>query len=98
VTKQTESEAAARARFLIGEIHFADKNHAEAVRHFFKAAFGYSHPKWQAAAHYESGRCFEVLKKTAQAIESYREVVEKFPESDKASLAKERLEALQKAS
>lgn len=98
VTERTDGEAAARARFLVGEIYFERKQHDEAVKNFFKAAFGYGYPKWQAAAHYEAGRCFEVLKKTKQAIESYQEVVDKFPDSDKAKLAKERLNALKGAS
>ncbi len=44
VTTQTDREIAARARFMIGEIYFNQKNHAEAVRHFFKAAYGYGYP------------------------------------------------------
>ncbi|MEX2119648.1 MAG: tetratricopeptide repeat protein [Pirellulales bacterium] len=93
-TAKTDREVAARARFMVGEIHFENKNHAEAVRNFFKVAYGYSYPTWQANAHYEAGRCFEVLRKNDQAQKSYQEVVDKFPDSDKAALAKERLAAL----
>ncbi|MEX0677780.1 MAG: tetratricopeptide repeat protein, partial [Pirellulales bacterium] len=49
---------------------------------------------WQANASYEAGRCFEVLKMIDQAKKSYQEVVERYPTSDKATLAKNRLEAL----
>ena len=94
VTAKTDREVAARARFMIGEIYFEKKNHAEAIKNFFKAAYGYGYPQWQANSQYEAGRCFEVLGKKDQARKSYQEVVEKFPESDKASLAKQRLEAL----
>lgn len=94
VTAKTDHEVAARARFMIGEIYFEKKNHAEAIKNFFKAAYGYGYPRWQANAQYEAGRCFEVLGKKDQARESYQEVVEKFPDSDKARLAKQRLEAL----
>ena len=48
----------------------------------------------QAAAHYEAGRCFEVLKDTMQARKSYQDVIEKFPMSDRVAEAKKRLEAL----
>ncbi|MGE0609803.1 MAG: tetratricopeptide repeat protein, partial [Pirellulales bacterium] len=72
-------EVAARARFMVGEVYFAKKDHQEAVRHFFKVAYGYGYPTWQAYALYEAGRCFEVLKKSEQAVKAYMEVVEKFP-------------------
>ncbi|HVW37307.1 MAG TPA: tetratricopeptide repeat protein, partial [Pirellulales bacterium] len=96
VTAKTDREVAARARFMIGEIYFEQKNHGEAIKNFFKAAYAYSYPEWQANAHYEAGRCFEVLGKKDQAKKSYQEVVDKFAQSDKAALAKERLSALGK--
>ena len=94
VTTITEGEAAARARFMTGEIHFERKEHAEAVRHFFTVAYAYPYPQWQAAAHYEAGRCFEVLGKVEQARKSYREIVDKYPDSEKAKPAQERLKSL----
>jgi len=94
VTAKTDREVAARARFMIGEIYFEKKNHAEAIKNFFKAAYGYGYPQWQANAHYEAGRCFEVLGKKEQARKSYQEVVEKFADSEKAPLAKQRIEAI----
>ncbi len=90
------SEIAARAQFMIGEVQFQNKDHAEAVKSFFKVAYGYSHPRWQAEATYEAARCFEVLDKRSQAIKLYRELVEKYPQSDRVPLARERLAALGK--
>lgn len=97
VTAKSDGEVAARARFMIGELYFERKDHKEALRHFFKVASGYGYPQWQAAAQFEAGRCFEVLGKVGQAKQSYQEVVEKFPESDKVALARSRLAALNKA-
>lgn len=94
VTEQTDREIAARARFMVGEIYFNKKNHAEAVRHFFKAAYGYGYPEWQARAHFEAGRCFEVLGKPEQAKQSYQEVAEKYPQFEEAALAKKALARL----
>ncbi len=94
VIAKTDREVAARAQFMIGELHFQAKNHAEAVKSFFKVAYGYSHPKWQADATYEAARCFEVLGQKAQAVKMYQELVEKFPNSDKVPLAKQRLAEL----
>ena len=71
---------------MIGEIQFQQKNHKEAVASFFKS-YGYGYPQWQADATYEAGRCFEVLNKREQAIKQYRELIEKFPASDKAPIA-----------
>ena len=80
---------------MIGEIQFQQKNHKEAVASFFKVSYGYAYPQWQADATYEAGRCFEVLNKKEQAIKQYRELIEKFPASDKAAIAKERIKAMQ---
>ncbi len=91
----------AQARFMMGEILFEKKDYKDAVRNFFKVAYGFGYPqapeaiqKWQANSAYEAARCFEVLKMTAQAKKSYQEVVDKYPNSDKAPLAKARLAAL----
>jgi len=101
VIASSDREPAARARFMIGEIFFEKKEFKEAVRHFFKVAYGYGYPRapepiraWQANASYEAGRSFEALNMTEQAKKSYREVVERYPSSDKATLAKDRLQAL----
>lgn len=94
VTAKSNGEAAARARFLVGEVYFGKKNYNEAVRNYFKASYGYSYPKWQAASQYEAGECFIHLGKKEQARKSFQEVVEKYPESDQAGLAKKRIAAL----
>ncbi len=94
VTTMTDREVAARARFMVGEIHFAKKEHQEAIRNFFRAAYGFGYPKWQAASHYEAGRCFEAINKTKEALDSYREVVNNFGDSEYAANAKARIAAL----
>ena len=90
----SDSEIGARAHFMLGEIRFERGDHREAIRSFFKAAYGYGYPKWQADSLFEAGRCFEVMKNVDQAKKCYEEVVEKFPQSDKVAGAKERLTAL----
>jgi TolA-binding protein len=95
VLTKTNGEAAARAQFMIGEIQFQQKRHADAVKSFFRVVYGYAYPQWQADACYEAARCFEVLQKKSQAVKQYQELIEKFPSSDKAPLAKERIQALQ---
>lgn len=89
-----DGEVAARAQFMIGEIQFAQKDYKEAINSYFKVMYGYSFPTWQAEATFEAARCFEVLKKVDKAVDLYRELVEKFPESTRVALAKERIEKL----
>jgi TolA-binding protein len=100
VADKTDREIGARARFMIGEIQFEKKEYTEAVRNFYKVAFGYGanapepFHKWQANSAYEAGRCFEVMRKTQEAKDIYKQVVDRFPNSDKAPLAKKRLAEL----
>src|SRR5262249_28985494 len=101
VAAETDREVSARARFMMGQILSDKQEYREAVRSFFKVAYGYGYPQapeplrgWQAKASYEAGRCFEVLMMIDQAKKSYQEVLDKYPTSEKAPMAKSRLEAL----
>lgn len=91
VTEETDTETAAKARFMIGECCFAQKNHKEATKHFLKAAFAYGHKEWSAMAWFEAARCFEVLNDVAQAKNCYQQMIDKFPEHPKVADAKKRL-------
>jgi cellulose synthase operon protein C len=69
----SRSDVGARARFMVGELAFGQKDFAAAVRHFQRVMFGYGGEaatpetkKWQAKAGFESGRCAEVQIKDAQ--------------------------------
>ncbi len=94
VTEKTGAEVAARARFMMGEIHFEQKNFERAITDFIAVTDVYGYPQWQAAAMYETARCFEVRGQKEQARKSYQELLQKHPDSDKVPLAQERLAAL----
>jgi len=94
VVGKATDETAARAQFMIGEIQFQQKEYENAVKSFFRVAYGFNSPQWQAAALFESARCFEMLKKPEQAAQMYRELIEKFPQSDRIADAKAKLEVL----
>jgi TolA-binding protein len=96
VLAKSNAEPAARAQFMIGEIQFQQKKYADAVTSFYLVLYNYPYPQWQADAAFESGKCFEALHKRSQAIKLYKELVDKFPQSDKVAAAKSRIEALQK--
>ena len=90
----TDSEVAARAQFMIGEVQFARKDYKEAITSYFKVMYGYSFETWQGQATFEAARCFEVLEKTDQAVKLYQELLEKFPESARVPAAKQRIQQL----
>ncbi len=101
VADKTESVIGARARFMIGEVYFEQGNHKEAIRNYFKVAYGYGDTQspepyhlWQASALFEAGRCFEVLKSVEQAKKMYNDLLSRYPNSDKVAEAKKRLQAL----
>ena len=101
VADKTDAVVGARARFMMGEVNFAKKNYDEAIRNYFKVIYGYgdtqapaAYKTWQADATYEAARCCEVKQSPEQAKKLYRELVVKYPDSNKAAAAKERLKQL----
>jgi len=94
VVKETNTETAAKAQFMIGECLFAQKKHEQAAAEFLKAAYGYPYEEWVGNAHFEAARCFEILKQFDPARRSYRALAEKLPDHPKAGPARERLKDL----
>jgi TolA-binding protein len=92
---KSSSESAARAQFMLGQIQYQQKKHAEAVKSYYLVLYGYPYPQWQADAAYEAAKCFEALHKKSQAVKQYQELIDKFPQSDKVPAAKARIAALQ---
>jgi len=94
------TELAARARLMEGEVLFEQGDHKEAIKAFFKTAYGFGelgapaafHP-WQAQATFEAARCFEVLGQAEQARKLYAELVERYPDCQHVPAARRRLEA-----
>lgn len=89
-----DGELAAQARFMVGDILAAQKQYVPAIENFTKAAYGYSAPHWQALAYYEAGRCHEALGQPAAARKMYQELLDQFPDSQRADEARERVKAL----
>jgi TolA-binding protein len=68
VTKRSRGEVGARARFMMGEILYANQQYENAIKEFQKVMFGYGADKaaaeikkWQAKAGFEAGQCSGVL-------------------------------------
>ncbi|MCE9546897.1 MAG: tetratricopeptide repeat protein [Planctomycetia bacterium] len=104
VTDMTDAEVGARARLMLGELKFQQGDHAGAIRDYFKVfRTGYpnapaSYNRWKAQAAYEAARCFEVLKKPSEAQTYYQEVLDKYPQSELAPLARKRVAVLKSSS
>lgn len=94
VIESHDGETAARAQFQIGECLFAQEDHEEAVKAFLRVDLVYAYPQWSAAALYEAGRCFEELERTDDAVKQYTDVIERFNETDWASMSERRLDRL----
>ena len=64
---KSRDHVGARARFMMGELLFAEKKHDDALREFQRAMFGFGGEQaaaetknWQAKSGYEAGRCAQV--------------------------------------
>ena len=97
VADDHRGETAARAQFQIGECLFAQGRHDEAAAELVKVDILHASDLWSAAALYEAGRCFEAANKTGEARAQYRETVSRFPDSDWAEPARQRLDALRRS-
>lgn len=98
---QNSDELTARARFMVGEVQFAQKQYDDAVRTFFQVAYGFGNAdappairNWQAEALFEAARCLEQTKRLDAARKLYTELLERFPESSKAVHARNSLSAI----
>lgn len=68
LAEEQRNEIGARARFMMGEVFFADREFAKAISEFQKVMYGYGGTQapdeiknWQARSAFEAGRCSEVL-------------------------------------
>lgn len=96
---ETTGVLSARARFVLGELQFAAKEYEEAVRTFFKVAYGYGGADapdefhaWQAESLFEAARCLELMDRRGPARKLYAELLERFPDAEKAPHARHRLQ------
>lgn len=68
VAESERNALGARARFMIGEAYFADRNFAKAITEFQKTMYGFGGTQaaedaknWQARSAFEAGRCSEIF-------------------------------------
>ncbi|MFN9540396.1 MAG: tetratricopeptide repeat protein, partial [Planctomycetota bacterium] len=88
------TELAAEAQWRIGETRLAQENHAEALSAYLEVSEGGAYPHWQAAALLQAGKCEERLGNRVAALRHYRDLLQRFPDSEFAVQAQRRADAL----
>ena len=96
VTKETETETAAKARFMIGEIEFGRKQYQNAIEQFLLVTVGYPYESWQALARFETARCFLELGDKVRATKTLHELIEKHANHARSGDAQKMLTDLNK--
>ncbi|RMG38799.1 MAG: tetratricopeptide repeat protein [Planctomycetota bacterium] len=88
------TETAARAQYALADMEFLRKRYDKAVPLYLQVYHGFPFPQWQAAALLYAGVCDEKLGRVEDAARMYALLLQKFPRSEHAPKARERLEAL----
>jgi TolA-binding protein len=86
---------------MLGEIQMGKKDYDDAVRTFYRVAFGHGNPDapkefhaWQAGAMFDAARCLEQLGKQDAAVKLYQDLTTTFPEHEQSTHARTRLAEL----
>lgn len=85
---------AGNAQFYIGETYYQQKDFRRAVAEYDKAIKNYPGGNKVAAAHLKKGYALLELNEREAGVKALRTVVDKFPRSQEAGLARSRLERL----
>ncbi len=88
------TELSGHAQFWIGEIYYQKKDYEKAVLEYEKAITKYPEGSKVPAALYKQGLAFLELGDKANARNLLKRVIEKFPRTEQAEMAKKRLEAM----
>ena len=94
VAGSIRDEASARCQFHIGECYFAMDQYDEAIKEFIKVEVSFPIPAWSSKALLEIGRCLEKQNSIDAAKDRYREVMEKYPDTDAATVAKDLIDKI----
>jgi cellulose synthase operon protein C len=86
-----KTETAARARWMIGETYFHQKNYEAAIREYKAVEILYDYPTWQAGALLQAGKCYERLGDAKEAVKLYQKIVKTYPNTSFAKDAAKEL-------
>ena len=91
-----ETEQASNAQYWLGECYYAKKNHTKAAIEFHRVLEDYSTGAKVPSALYKLGLSLLELKSVQQAKKYLLELVDKYPGTQEAELAKQKLKDLEK--
>lgn len=91
-----ETEQAANAQYWLGECYYAKKNYTRSAIEFHKVLENYSTGAKVPSALYKLGLSLLELKSTEQAKKYLQELVDKYPNTQEAKLAEEKLKNIKK--
>jgi tol-pal system protein YbgF len=91
ITKFPKSEFADNARYWIGESYYAEKDYASAALEFEKVVKDYPNGDKVPAALLKQGYAFLELGEKEGGTETLRELIKRYPKSEEAKKAKEKL-------
>ena len=89
-----ETEQAANAQYWLGECYYAKKNYTKAAIEFHRVLEDYSTGTKVPSALYKLGLSLLELKSVGQAEKYLQELVDKYPNTQEANLAREKLEKI----
>jgi TolA-binding protein len=92
-----KTETAAMAQWMIGETWFHQGDYPRAIREYLRGQTLYAYPRWQAASLLQAGKCSELLGDRRQAIDLYRQLIDKHREPPFVDEARQRLAELEPA-
>jgi TolA-binding protein len=90
------TETAGKCQIRIGDAWLAQQKHAQALPEYMKAYLNYNGlPNIQAAGLLQAAGCEEQLLRPSDARKSYEELINKFPNTNEAKIAQQKLTELQ---
>jgi TolA-binding protein len=96
LARTERDETAARAQFQVGECLFSLKQYDDSLRELLKVEINYAYPEWVSRSMLEIGRVLEGKNEKVSAIDQYELLLEKYPDSEPATVARKRIEELSK--
>lgn len=92
-----DKEAFARASWMLGEVHFLQRNYPQAVKAYAQVAQLDTFPQWQARALLQSAKCHELQGDGRAAIADYKRAAELSQQPEIAQTAAQRMAVIESA-
>ncbi len=86
-----KTETAAKSQFLIAETYFFEQQYEQAIREYLKVDILYDFPEYQSVSLFGAGMCEEKLDRWSKAVETYQDLLKRFPESEVVADVRKRL-------